>query len=114
LRTKIANEADEGLAVGSGLLSRHFRYNAQMAIGKDDRLAQASKAAFEQADFALRDEFSRRESEGNPMTLAEIRQFAMEKRDEFDAIYREELRSEYVDFVESRSRDLPGFDCRHI
>ena len=109
LRTKIANEADEGLAVGSGLLSRHFRYNAQMAIGKDDRLAQASKAAFEQADFALRDEFSRRESEGNPMTLAEIRQFAMEKRDEFDAIYREELRSEYVDFVESRSRDLPGF-----
>ena len=107
LRTKIANEADEGLAVGSGLLSRHFRYNAQMAIGKDDRLSQASKAAFEQADFALRDEFSRRESEGNPMTLAEIRQFAMEKRDEFDVIYREELRTEYLSFLENTM--LSGF-----
>ncbi len=107
LRTKIANEADEGLAVGSGLLSRHFRYNAQMAIGRDDRLAKASKAAFEQADFALRDEFSRRESEGNPMTLAEIRQFTMEKRDEFDVIYREELRAEYASFLEGTA--LPGF-----
>ena len=109
LRTKIANEADEGLAVGSGLLSRHFRYNAQMAIGRDDRLAQASKAAFEQSDFALRDEFSRRESEGNPMTLAEIRQFTMEKRDEFDVIYREELRAEYLTVVERLAGDLPGF-----
>lgn len=107
LRTKIANEADEGLAVGSGLLSRHFRYNAQMAIGRDDRLAQASKTAFESADFALRDEFSRRESEGSPMTLAEIRQFAMEKRDEFDVIYREELRAEYLSFLEGT--DLAGF-----
>ena len=109
LRTKIANEADEGLAVGTRLLSRHFRYNAQMAIGRDDRLAQASKAAFEQSDFALRDEFSRRESEGNPMTLAEIRQFAMEKRDEFDVIYREELRAEYLDVVEDLAGDLSGF-----
>ena len=109
LRTKIANEADEGLAVGSGLLSRHFRYNAQMAIGRDDRLAQASKAAFEQSDFALRDEFSRRESEGNPMTLAEIRQFTMKKRDEFDVIYREELRAEYLTVVERLAGDLPGF-----
>ena len=107
LRTKIANEADEGLAVGSSLLSRHFRYNSQMAIGRDDRLAQASKTAFEQADFALRDEFSRRESEGSPMTLAEIRQFAMEKRDEFDVIYREELRAEYLTFLEGTR--LPGF-----
>jgi len=109
LKTKIFNEADESLAVGSKLISRHFRYNAQMAIGKDDRLAQASKTAFEQADFALLDEHSRRESEGNPMTLAEIRDFAKEKINDFDAIYKEELRAEYVDFVESRSRDLPGF-----
>jgi hypothetical protein len=108
LRTKIANEADEGLAVGSRLLSRHFRYNAQMAIGRDDRLAQASKAAFENADFALRDEFSRRESEGNPMTLAEIRQFAMEKRDEFDVIYREELRAEYLNYVSSGQSQIIG------
>ena len=109
LRTKIANEADEGLAVGSKILSLHFRYNAQMAIGKDDRLAQASKAAFELSSGALLNEHSRRESEGNPMTLAEIRSFTQEKINEFDVIYREELKAEYVDFVESRSRDLPGF-----
>lgn len=109
LRTKMSNEADEGLAVGSALLSRHFRYNAQMAIGRDDRLAQASKAAFENADFALRDEFSRREAEGDPMTLAEIRDFAFKKRDEFDVIYREELRAEYLDIVEDLAGDLSGF-----
>ena len=108
LRTKMSNEADEGLAVGSRLLSRHFRYNAQMAIGRDDRLAQASKAAFENADFALRDEFSRREAEGNPMTLAEIRQFAMEKRDEFDVIYREELRAEYLNYVSTNQLEIIG------
>ncbi len=107
LRTKMSNEADEGLAVGSKLLSLHFRYNAEMAIGRDDRLAQASKTAFEQADFSLRDEFSRREAEGDPMTLAEIRQFAMKKRDEFDVIYREELRSEYLSFLEGTN--LAGF-----
>jgi hypothetical protein len=109
LRTKIANEADEGLAVGSALLSRHFRYNAQMAIGRDDRLAQASKTAFESSDYALRDEFSRREALGDPMTLAEIRSFAREKIDEFDVIYREELRAEYLTVVEDLAGDLSGF-----
>jgi len=109
LRTKIANEADEGLAVGSRLLSRHFRYNAQMAIGRDDRLAQASKTAFESSDYALRDEFSRREALGDPMTLAQIRSFAREKIDEFDVIYREELRAEYLDVVEDLAGDLSGF-----
>ena len=107
LRTKIANEADEGLAVGSRLLSRHFRYNAQMAIGRDDRLAQASKTAFESSDYALRDEFSRREALGDPMTLAQIRSFAREKIDEFDLIYREELRAEYLTFLQGTR--LPGF-----
>ncbi|MAO19723.1 MAG: hypothetical protein CMJ25_03130 [Phycisphaerae bacterium] len=109
LKTKIFNEADEGLAVGNTIISKHFGYSAQMAIGRDDRLAQASKAAFQSATGALLDEHSRRESEGNPMTLAEIRSFAQKKINEFDVIYREELRAEYVDFVESRSRDLPGF-----
>jgi hypothetical protein len=108
LRTKMSNEADEGLAVGSRLLSRHFRYNAQMAIGRDDRLAQASKAAFENADFALRDEFSRREAEGDPMTLAEIRDFAFKKRDEFDVIYREELRAEYLNYVSTNQLEIIG------
>jgi len=107
LRTKMSNEADEGLAVGSRLLSRHFRYNAQMAIGRDDRLAQASKTAFESSDYALRDEFSRREALGDPMTLAEIRSFAREKIDEFDVIYREELRAEYLSFLQDTR--LPGF-----
>ena len=107
LRTKMSNEADEGLAVGSRLLSRHFRYNAQMAIGRDDRLAQASKTAFESSDYALRDEFSRREALGDPMTLAQIRSFAREKIDEFDVIYREELRAEYLSFLQNTR--LPGF-----
>ena len=108
LKTKIFNEADEGLAVGSKLISKHFRYNALQAIGKDDRLAQASKAAFENADFALLDEHSRRESEGNPMTLAEIRSFAREKIDEFDVIYREELRAEYLNYVSSGQSQIIG------
>ena len=107
LRTKMSNEADEGLAVGSRLLSRHFRYNAQMAIGRDDRLAQSSKTAFESSDYALRDEFSRREALGDPMTLAQIRSFAREKIDEFDVIYREELRAEYLSFLQDTR--LPGF-----
>jgi hypothetical protein len=107
LKTKIFNEADEGLAVGNTLISKHFGYSAQMAIGRDDRLAQASKAAFQSATGALLDEHSRRESEGNPMTLAEIRSFARKKIDEFDVIYREELRAEYLSFLDGTN--LSGF-----
>jgi len=99
LRTKIFNEADESLNVGSRLIKRAFKYNEQQAIGVDDRLAQASKVAFEAADGALLDEFSRREAEGDPMTLSEIRAFAKDKVTEFDAIYREELRAEYEEAV---------------
>ena len=109
LKTKIFNESDEGLAVGNTLISKHFGYSAQMAIGRDDRLAQASKAAHQSATGALLDEHSRRESEGNPMTLAEIRSFAREKIDEFDVIYREELRAEYLTVVEDLAGDLSGF-----
>jgi hypothetical protein len=107
LKTKIFNEADEGLAVGNTIISKHFGYSAQMAIGKDDRLAQASKAAFQSATGALLDEHSRRESEGNPMTLAEIRSFSRKKIDEFDVIYREELRAEYLSFLANTR--LSGF-----
>jgi hypothetical protein len=99
LRTKIFNEADESLNVGSRLIKRAFKYNEQQAIGVDDRLAQASKVAFEAADGALLEEFSRREAEGDPMTLPEIRAFAKEKITEFEAIYKEELRAEYEEFV---------------
>jgi hypothetical protein len=41
------------------------------------------------------------------MTLAEIRSFAREKIDEFDVIYREELRAEYLSFLQDTR--LPGF-----
>ena len=108
LTTKLFNEADESLSVGSTLLSRSFRYNAQQAVGKDDRLAQASKTAFESADFALRDEFARRELEGNPMTLSEVRQFANAKIEEFGVIYREELRAEYLEFIADYEADILG------
>lgn len=99
LNMKIFNEANEALNDASRLLKRAFKYNEQQAIGKDDRLAQASKTAFEAADFALQDEFMRRELEGNPMTRAEVRDFAKQKIEEFGEVYREELRVEYENYV---------------
>ena len=99
LNMKIFNEANEALNDASRLLKRAFKYNEQQAIGQDDRLAQASKTAFEAADFALQDEFMRRELEGNPMTRAEVRDFAKEKIEEFGEVYREELRIEYETYV---------------
>ena len=105
LQIKVFNEADESLNVGSKLLSRAFRYNAMQA-GDDNKLSKASKAAFEQSDFALQDEFSRRESEGNPMTLGEIRIFAKKQIEEFGAIYTEALREEYIKYVERQAESL--------
>ena len=102
---KLFNEADESLNAGSKLLKRAFRYNELQAIGNDDRLAQASKTAFEAADFALQDEFSRREQEGNPMTLAEIRTFAKQQIEEFGEVYREELRAEFETYFTEEVRE---------
>lgn len=98
LSTKIFNEADESLNVGSRLLKRAFKYNELDAQTDNPTLARASKSAFENADFALQDEFSRREAEGNPMTLAEIRAFAKEQIDIFGETFREELRFELEDY----------------
>ena len=98
LNMKIFNEADESLKVGSRLLKRAFKYNELDAQTDNPTLARASKSAFENADFALQDEFSRREAEGNPMTLAEIRTFAKEQIDIFGETFREELRFELEDY----------------
>jgi len=98
LSTKIFNEADESLNVGSRLLKRAFKYNELDAQTDNPTLARASKSAFENADFALQDEFSRREAEGNPMTLQEIRDFAKEQIDLFGEGYRDELRLELEDY----------------
>lgn len=98
LSVKIYNEADESLAVGSRLLKRAFKYNELDAQTDNPTLARASKSAFENADFALQDEFSRREAEGNPMTLGEIRTFAKEQIEIFGESYRDELRLELEDY----------------
>jgi len=98
LSTKIFNEADESLNVGSRLLKRAFKYNELDAQTDNPTLARASKSAFENADFALQDEFSRREAEGNPMTLQEIRDFAKQQIDLFGEGYRDELRLELEDY----------------
>jgi len=98
LSMKIFNEADESLKVGSRLLKRAFKYNELDAQTDNPTLARASKSAFENADFALQDEFSRREAEGNPMTLAEIRTFAKEQIEIFGESYRDELRLELEDY----------------
>ena len=42
------------------------------------------------------------------MTLEEIRNFAFKKRDEFDVIYREELRAEYLNYVSSGQSQIIG------
>ena len=109
LRQKIDNEASEALKQGSLILKRSFKYNELQAIGSDDRLAQASKTAFELADAALQEEFAMRTSKQNPMTRPEIIQFAKDKVAEFGEIYREELRTEYESYaVDTVQRKLPG------
>lgn len=98
LNMKIYNEADESLKVGSKLLKRAFKYNELDAQTDNPTLARASKSAFENADGALLEEFSRREAEGNPMTLAEVRAFAKEQIELFGESYRDELRIEFEDY----------------
>ena len=109
LRQKIDNEASEALKQGALILKRSFRYNELQAIGSDDRLAQASKTAFELADAALQEEFAIRTSQQNPMTRPEIINFARDKVAEFGEIYRAELQTEYEGFVlDVVQRKLPG------
>lgn len=111
LNMKIFNEADESLKVGSRLLKRAFKYNELDAQTDNPTLARASKSAFENADFALQDEFSRREAEGNPMTLQEIRDFAKQQIDIFGETFREELRFELEDyFINQVQQAFPAIE----
>jgi predicted nucleic acid-binding Zn-ribbon protein len=108
LDTKISNESDEALNEGSKLLKRSFRYNEQQAADGNDRLAQASKTAFEAADFELQNEHMRRQRAGNPMTRTEIQEFALKQIELFGESYRAELREEYLEQIQSIQVSLPG------
>ena len=111
LTVKIFNEADESLNVGSRLLKRAFKYNELDAQTDNPTLARASKSAFENADFALQDEFSRREAEGDPMTLQEIRDFAKQQIELFGETFREELRFELEDyFINQVQQAFPAIE----
>ncbi len=104
LTQKVFNEASEALGVGSRILKRAFKYNELQAIGENDNLAQASKSAYEGADLALIIEFETRQGAGNPMTRPEIVAFAQAKVEEFGVIYREELREEFLNYIQT----IPG------
>ena len=108
LTMKIFNEGDEALNEGSRLIKRRFKYNEQDAKTDNPKLAQASKTAFEAADAELLDEYMRREAEGNPMTRSEIREFALQQVEQFQSIYAEALRTEYLDQI-NRYGDEHGF-----
>ena len=108
LYMKVANESDEALNEGSKLLKRSFRYNEQQAADGNDRLAQASKTAFEAADFELQSEHMRRMAAGNPMTRTEIQEFALKQIELFGESYRAELQVEYEADIASIETNLPG------
>ena len=99
LRLLIDNESDEALNEGSRILSSRFFYDAEQAKNNDSALAQASKAAYMQANGALLEEHNRRVSIGDPMTRSQIRQFALAQHELFKDIYLEELQIEYDDFI---------------
>lgn len=108
LYMKISNESDEALNEGSKLLKRQFRYNEQAAADGDDRLAQASKTAFEAADFELQNEHMRRQAAGDPMTRTQIQEFALKQIELFGESYRAELQIEYEENIASIQVSLPG------
>jgi len=108
LRMKISNESDEALNEGSKILKRQFRYNEEAAADKSDRLAQASKTAFEAADYELQLEHMRREAAGDPMTRSEITEFALKQIELFGESYRAELREEYLAEIDRIQISLAG------
>jgi len=108
LYMKISNESDEALNEGSKLLKRQFRYNEQAAADGNDRLAQASKTAFEAADFELQNEHMRRQAAGDPMTRTQIQEFALKQIELFGESYRAELQIEYEADIASIQVNLPG------
>ncbi len=97
----IQSESDEALGEAKQILKLSFRYNELQAIGKDDNLAQASKTAYESAAAELLLESNKRQSEGNPMTRSELREFAQKTLNEFMVVYTETLRVEYNNFIDN-------------
>lgn len=97
---QVQAESDEALGEAKQILKLSFRYNELQAIGKDDNLAQASKTAYESAAAELLLESNKRQSEGNPMTRSELREFAQKTLKEFMVVYTETLRVEYNDYID--------------
>ena len=99
---KVNNSANTSLNVGVTLLSRAFKYSAKEAEENNPNLSNASKVAFENADFLLQEEFSKRFEAQDPMTRAEVRDFANGLINQFKSLYIEELQLEYEDYVSDK------------
>lgn len=108
LMLKIFAEGDEALNEASKIIKRSFRYNELDAAQDNPKLARASKTAFEAADAELLLEYSERQSAENPMTRSELRELALKKVKEFQSIYTEALRTEYLAQI-NRYGDEHGF-----
>ena len=100
------SESDEALGEATNDIKLAFRYNEMQAIGNDDNLAKASKAAFEKASRELLRETSRRQIAQNPMTREEMFAFAKKQIDQFNVAYTAALRVEYREYLEQQIADF--------
>ena len=100
------SESDEALGEATNDIKLAFRYNEMQAIGNDDNLAKASKAAFEKASRELLRETSRRQIAQNPMTRAEMFEFAKKQIDQFNVAYTAALRIEYNEYLQQQINDF--------
>lgn len=107
---RIYSKADQNVNSASTILARAFNYSAQQAADKDDRLSKASKSAFQKADGALREEYFRKASMGEPMTAPDLFAFAQKQQNEFMEIYRAELKLEYLDDIEFFETKMSALD----
>ena len=100
------SESDEALGEATNDIKLAFRYNELQAIGNDDNLAKASKSAFEKASRELLRETSRRQIAQDPMTRAEMFEFAQKQIDQFMVSYTAALRVEYREYLEQQIADF--------
>jgi len=100
------SESDEALGEATNDIKLAFRYNEIQAIGNDDNLAKASKSAFEKASRELLRETSRRQIAQDPMTRAEMFEFAQKQIDQFMVSYTAALRVEYREYLEQQIEDF--------
>ena len=100
------SESDEALGEATNDIKLAFRYNEMQAIGNDDNLAKASKSAFEKASRELLRETSRRQIAQDPMTRAEMFEFAQKQIDQFMVSYTAALRVEYREYLEQQIADF--------